>query len=133
MFSLLIAFAYFTISSLLLLLPRVLRIWGSVFNSQALFTLHPFPTFDTTWFYQGFPEATVQPSRLKGRGSKNKPGPSVCLNHTVFGKRYYLVGSIYVLGAATNYYINYLSGFKLSVNTYIFFRRIYYPLSHWTF
>ena len=40
---------------------------------------------------------------------KHKLGASVCLNHIVFGKRFYLVGSIYVLEVATNFYINPLS------------------------
>ena len=35
--------------------PRVLQIWESIFNSQAFFTLHSFPTFGTTFFYEGFP------------------------------------------------------------------------------
>ena len=47
--------------------------------------------------------------RASHRGSNHRPGPSVCLNHTVFSKCYYLMGSIYLLEAATYYYINYLS------------------------
>ena len=39
-------------------------------------------------------------------GLKNRPCSSICLNLTVFGKRYYLVCCIYVLGTATSYYIN---------------------------
>ena len=45
MFSPLIAFVYFTVSGLFVLLPQVLRIWESVFYSQGFFTLHSFPAF----------------------------------------------------------------------------------------
>ena len=47
--------------------------------------------------------------RASHRGSNHRPGPSVCLNDTVFSKCYYLMGSTYLLEAATYYYINYLS------------------------
>ena len=50
-------------------------------------------------------------------GSKHRLNPSVCLNRTVFSKRNYMVGSIYVSGAATNYYINDLSLVLDSLNT----------------
>ena len=36
---------------------RVVRIWESFLYSQAFFTLHSFPTFGTTCFYQGFHES----------------------------------------------------------------------------
>ena len=49
-------------------------------------------------------------------------------------KRYYLVGSIYKLGAATEYYIN----LSLILNSLLFIplsstRSIFYPLGHRTF
>ena len=80
MFLLLIAFVHFTVSLLFVrrfvfaLLPQVLWIWESVF------TLHSFPTFGTTCFYQGFPG-----SELLTEVQKHRLDPSVCLNHTVFG------------------------------------------------
>ena len=54
-FLLLIAFDHFTVSSLFVLLPWVLRIWKSILYSLVFFTLQTFPTFGTTCFYQGFP------------------------------------------------------------------------------
>ena len=59
--------------------PPMLRIWESFFYSKVFFTIHSFRTFGTTCFYQGI------------------PGASICLNYTVFSKRYLPVGSIYVL------------------------------------
>ena len=72
-------------------LPRVLRIWESVFYSQTFFTLHSFPTFGTTCFYQGFPGSRqffLEGCRASYWGTKRRPGLSVCLNYTVFSKRY---------------------------------------------
>ena len=37
---------------------RVLRTWESFLYSQTFFTLHSFPTFGTTCFYQDFPGAS---------------------------------------------------------------------------
>ena len=79
--------------------PWVLRIWESFFYFQTFFTLHPFLTFGTTCFYQGFPgswQFFIEGCRAFHWGSKLSPRPSVCLNHTVFSKRY-SVSSIYVL------------------------------------
>ena len=79
MFLLLIAFVHFTVSLLFVrrfvfaLLLQVLWIWESVF------TLHSFPTFGTTCFYQGFPG-----SELLTEVQKHRLDPPVCLNHTVF-------------------------------------------------
>ena len=53
-------------SSLLLLLPRLLRIWKSVFYSDVVFTLHLFSTFGTTCFYQGFPGADGSALKVTG-------------------------------------------------------------------
>ena len=72
-------------------LPRVLRIWENVFPSPVFFTLHSFPTFGTTCFYQGFPGSRqffLEGCRAIHWCSKHRSGPSVCLNHTVFSKRY---------------------------------------------
>ena len=72
-------------------LPRVLRIWDSIFYPQALFTLHSFPTFGTTCFYHSFPGSRqffLEGCRASHWGPKHRPGPSVWLNHTVFSKRY---------------------------------------------
>ena len=71
-------------------LPRVLRIWESL-------TLHSFPTLGTTCFYQGFRGSRqffLECCRASHLGSKHRPGPSGCLNHTVFSRRYSSVGSI---------------------------------------
>ena len=66
--------------------------WRKLFYSQAFFTLHSFPTFCTTiCFYQDFPRSLqffLQGCRASQWGSKRRPGPSVCLNHIVFRKRY---------------------------------------------
>ena len=45
MLSLLIAFVYFIVSGLFVLLPQVLRIWESVFYSDGFFTLHSLSAF----------------------------------------------------------------------------------------
>ena len=79
------------LASSVAVLPRVLQIWESVFYSQAFFTLQSFPTFGTTWFYQGFHgswQFFLEGCRASHWGSKHRPSPSVCLNHTVFSKRY---------------------------------------------
>ena len=66
--------------------------WRKFFYSQAFFTLHSFPTFRTTiCFYHDFPRSLqffLQGCRASQWGSKRRPGPSVCLNHIVFRKRY---------------------------------------------
>ena len=72
-------------------LPRVLRIWKSIFYSQSFFTLLSFPTFGTICFYQGFPGSLqffLESCRTSHWGSKHRPDPSICLNQTVFRKRY---------------------------------------------
>ena len=54
-FSLFSGVSFFTFfGSFSVAVPRLLRIWESLFYSQAFFLLHSFPTFDTTCFYQGF-------------------------------------------------------------------------------
>ena len=71
--------------------PRVLWIWEESFSySQTFFISHSFRTFGTTCFYQGFPGSQqffFKGCRASNRGSKHRPSPSVCLNHTVFSKR----------------------------------------------
>ena len=72
-------------------LPRVLRIWKSAFNSQSFFTLLSFPTFGTICFYQGFPGSLkffLESCKTFHWGSKHRPDPSTCLNQTVFSRRY---------------------------------------------
>ena len=72
-------------------LPRVLRIWENVFSSPVFFTLHSFPNFGTTCVCQGFPGSRqffLEGCRAIYWCSKHRSGPSVCLNHTVFSKRY---------------------------------------------
>ena len=59
--------------------------------------LHSFPTFGTTCFYQGFRGSRqffLECCRASHLGSKHRRGPSGCLNHTVFSRRYSSVGSI---------------------------------------
>ena len=71
--------------------PRVLQIWESLFYPQVLFTLHYFPKFDTTCFYQGFPGSRqffLEGCRASHWGSKHRPDPFFCLKHTVLSKRY---------------------------------------------
>ena len=61
------------------------------FLFSSVFTLHSFPTFRTTCFYQGFRPEGSSPegsSRASRSSSKHKPDPSVYLNHLVFSKRY---------------------------------------------
>ena len=98
--------------------PRVLRIWESFFCPEAFFTLNSsFPTFDTTCFYQGFPENRMffpEDCRVSQSTEKYRPDPSFCLNHTVFSKRYYSVGSIYVLRPYRALY-QLLPGFELTI------------------
>ena len=48
-------------------------------------------TIAPTCFYQDFPghkQFRFEGSKASHWGSKQRPGPSVCLNHTVFSKRY---------------------------------------------
>ena len=59
-----------------------LRIWESAFYSEAFFVLHSFLLLSNLlwgcrFFLEGF--------RSSHWGSKHRIGPSVCLNHTVFG------------------------------------------------
>ena len=81
MFLLMIAFVYFTVSSLLFLLRRVLPIWERIFYSKAFCTLHSFLLLSS------FPSGLWRFQTSKD--SKHRPicklDPSVCLNHTIFG------------------------------------------------
>ena len=139
MFSLLNAFIHFIVSGDVFISPtfftvtvfrfvvqRVLRIWESFSLLSGIFYL-TFPP--KIWHNQQF---TLEGCRVSHWGSKHRPGPSVCLNHTVYSKRYYSASSIYVLGAATDYYI---SGFELIILVIISYsiRRAYYTLDYWTF
>ena len=81
MFSLLIAFVYFTVSRLFVLLPRVLRIWESAFYSQVFFTLHSFPAFVIASLGLQF---SLQGERGSHWRLKHGPSPSVSLKHSVF-------------------------------------------------
>ena len=69
---------------------RVLRIWESFFHFSAFFTSHSFLAFGTNCFYQGFPGKSFSALKVawSSVGSKHRPGPSVCLNHILFSKRY---------------------------------------------
>ena len=84
-FSLLVAFVHFTVSSLFLYCCCYCECYGF---EKAFFTLRCF--FNLTLlscFYQGFPGASSSALKVAGWnwGSKHRPDPSVCLNHTVFG------------------------------------------------
>ena len=62
-----------------------------LFYAQKISTLRSFPIFGTTCFYQGFTRSQhflLQDSRAYHSGSKQRTGPSVCLNYTEFSKRY---------------------------------------------
>ena len=85
-FSLLIAFAHFIVSSLFVrylifvLLLWMPWIWGSVF------TLRHFSPYTPSCFYQVFPTAFCLEGCMACHwGLKNRPAPSVCLNHIMFG------------------------------------------------
>ena len=86
MLLLLIAFVHFTVPSLFfkyfvfVLLPRVLRISGSVFYSQAFFTLHSFLLLSRLPWSQ---QICLEDCRTSHWGSKHRPGPSVCLGYTL--------------------------------------------------
>ena len=105
MFSLLIAFFHVTsflyldcffpaihqVLHFCVVVPRVLQIWESLFYPQVLFTLHYFPKFGTTCFYQGFPGSRqffLEGCRASHWGSKHRLDQFVCLKHTVLSKRY---------------------------------------------
>ena len=60
------------------LVPRVLRIWESVFYSQALFTLRSFLLVLRPSRGRQFNRKVTRASR---RSSKHSPGPAICLNH----------------------------------------------------
>ena len=84
---------YFSVT----ILPRALQFLVGIFYPQAFFTLRFFPTFGKICFYQGFPGSRqffLEGCRTSHWGSQHRPGPCVCLNHTVFSKRYKSVGSI---------------------------------------
>ena len=94
MFLLLIAFVHFTVSLLFLryfvfvLLPWVLRIWKSVFYSQAFFTLHSFLLLSRhSWGQQSY----LKGDRTSYWGLKHTPNSSVRLNPTVFSN--YMISS----------------------------------------
>ena len=62
-----------------------------LFLLSGVFTLHTFPTFGTICFYHGFPwswQFFLEGCRASHWGSKLRTSLSVCLNHTVFTKRY---------------------------------------------
>ena len=63
-----------------------------LFLLSGVFTLHTFPTFGTICFYHGFPgswQFFLEGCRASSHwGSKHRTSLSVCLNHTVFSKRY---------------------------------------------
>ena len=80
--------------------PWVLWIGESIFYSQVFFSLHSFPTFGTTCFYQDFSASRqffLEGCRVSHWVLKHRPGQFVCLNHTVFSKKYWSAGSTYVL------------------------------------
>ena len=57
---------------------------------RRFFTLHSFPTFGTTCFYQDFPgswQFFIEDCSTSHWGSKYRPSPSVCLDQTVFSKK----------------------------------------------
>ena len=66
-------------------LPRVLRIWESVFYSQAFFTLHFFLLVLRLRWGQQF---NLKVSRVLCWSLKHSPGPAICLNHSNPQKRY---------------------------------------------
>ena len=84
---LLIAFVCFTVSLLFVryfifvLLLRVLQIREIVFYSQTFFTLDSFLLLSSFPCGQLF---CLEGCRASHWGSKHRPGPFVCLNHTVF-------------------------------------------------
>ena len=99
---------FFVMTAFLLLFCQVLRFGVAVsttdlrglFYPLVFLTLHSFPTFCKSCFYQDFPGSRqffLGGCMASHRGLKHRPVPSVCLNHTVFSKSYYLTGSIYVL------------------------------------
>ena len=84
----------------LVLYPCCYRLETALFYPQAFFTLHSFPTFSvtttTTCFYRDFPESWqffLEGCRVAHCNSKYIPDPSVYLDHTVFSKGYYSIGS----------------------------------------
>ena len=97
---------------------QVLWISYRFFYHQAFLTLHSFSTFGTTWCCTDLLSRVLwelavllwscRPSKC---GSKHRLDPPVCLNHTVFTKRYYSGGSIYVLRPYGTLYQP-LSGFE---------------------
>ena len=59
-------------------LPRVLRIWESVFYSQAFFILHSFLLVSRPPWGRQFKLKVI---RTPCWSSKHSPGPAICLNH----------------------------------------------------
>ena len=66
-------------------LPRVLRIWESVFYCQAFSTLHSFLLVLRLPWGQQF---NLKVSRILCWSLKHSPGSAICLNHSNPQKRY---------------------------------------------
>ena len=117
-------------------IPQVLRIWESFFYFQAFFMLYSFsysPQYRkyyrserTLFILRRFltyilSEDLAQTAfinhegcRASHWGSKHRPSPYLCLNHIVFSKKFYFVGSIYVLRSCRTLYLP-LPGFKTTL------------------
>ena len=76
-------------------LPRVLRIWYSVFISQAFFTVHFFLLFSRLPWGGQF---NLKVSRASYWSSKHSLGLTICLNHSNPQKRY--IGRFYLRAKA---------------------------------
>ena len=104
--------------------PRVLRIWENFLYHQVFFTLHSFPTFGISCFYQG---PAVLPWTLHGFPLRFETQTwSICLFETyslqqkVLEGRFYL--SIYVLRSYKNYYKNFFQVLIPLFNSYTYYK-----------
>ena len=71
--------------SLCFMVLRVLRIWESVFYSQAFFTLHSFLLFLRLPWDRQF---NLKASRASSWSLRHSPSSAICLNHNNPQKRY---------------------------------------------
>ena len=99
---------FFTVCQVLcfcVVVPRVLQSWEKPFDFQAFLTLNSFLLLSRLPY-----DWQISPWRMKGFLLRFEIHTwSICLFESYSVKRYNLVGSIYMLGTATDYYINHLS------------------------
>ena len=114
-------------------LPRVLRIWESVFYSLTFFTLH---SFLLVLRLPRGRQLNLNVSRALCWSSKHSPGPSICLNHnnpqTSYSERfsfkaYHIIKKLLVVNSVmNNWNLLELRRFNLKQNTVMTEKRLWW-------